>query len=472
MSAEESSLDTEVPGRVHRLVLWLTQPKIGLPLLLLMGLIVAPLGYRAAMISRVPVPPEPFDFKAFHAEAVPDDQNAAPRLIAAAELLSPNNFSRWERLHEFDDDPASEISASIREAIEENRSAIDAWREASRLLDSFEALVDRGDGFPFSKLSGSAAAMRRWLCRDARQLRAEGKVEEAADVLYDGVRAAYLMGRHSPMSQFDSSRQDREILYQEFLRLAAAPATQPDLLRRELRRYRDLTSLRPTAEYAIKYEHDTIVRHFRSLWGIQVGDILMIDQGGAPLNLALQVYLQGEPEIGIRGLGHTCGRILEQVRLPRHQRSPQTGSHLIRERTASSDPRSATASDMNHFLEASPLARGFSGLRHYEEAADENVAADDLFAVGVALVLHRRLHGAFPERLEELVPGILERLPDDAFSSRQEPLRYRRNNGEVTLWSLGPNAVDDGGQFTTDWANYYDDFGLRIPAVSLTQKKQ
>lgn len=472
MSAEKSSLHINAPGRVHQLVLWLTQPKIGMPLLILMGLIVAPLGYRAAMISRVPVPPEPFDFEAFHAEAVPDDQNAAPRLLAAAKLETSGNFPRWRELEKSDEPHSSELPSWARDEIEANRPAIDAWREAAQLPDSFASLTDIGDGFPFSKLDSASGGMTEWLCREAWRLRVDGKFENAADVLHDGVRAAYLIARHAPMSGVENSRHYRVMLYQEFLRLAADPAMSPDLLRRELRSFQSLTSLRPSIEYAIKYEHVTLVRHFRSLWGIQVGDVLKIAEGRAPLSFALQVWLQGEPEIGIRGLGHTCGRLLDQVRKPRHMRSELIGLHEVFEKEASSDPRSLTASQINRILDGSQVASVFSGLGQYEDAADENVAVDDLFAVGVALVLHHRLHGAFPERLEELVPSILERLPDDAFSSRQEPFRYRRNNGEATLWSLGANAVDDGGQFTTEWVDYKADFGFRIPAVSLAEKKQ
>ncbi|MBM3500616.1 MAG: hypothetical protein FJX74_18320 [Armatimonadetes bacterium] len=62
----------------------------------------------------------------------------------------------------------------------------------------------------------------------------------------------------------------------------------------------------------------------------------------------------------------------------------------------------------------------------------------------VALELHFARQGAYPKALAELTPDVLTELPVDPFSG--EPFRYRRE-GELTytLYSVGPNGVDDGG---------------------------
>jgi len=66
-----------------------------------------------------------------------------------------------------------------------------------------------------------------------------------------------------------------------------------------------------------------------------------------------------------------------------------------------------------------------------------------------ALELFRIAHGAFPERLEEMVPAMLETLPLDAMDGA--PLRYRRTAEDgFVLWSIGLNRVDEGGKSDPD----------------------
>ena len=59
-----------------------------------------------------------------------------------------------------------------------------------------------------------------------------------------------------------------------------------------------------------------------------------------------------------------------------------------------------------------------------------------------ALELFRRVRGAFPERLDELVPDFLDAIPRDVMDGA--PLRYRRTaDGKFELWSIGANRKDD-----------------------------
>ena len=54
--------------------------------------------------------------------------------------------------------------------------------------------------------------------------------------------------------------------------------------------------------------------------------------------------------------------------------------------------------------------------------------------------------GAFPEKLDELVPQFIADVPRDIADGK--PLRYRRNpDGGYDVWSVGENRKDDGGVF-------------------------
>ena len=61
-----------------------------------------------------------------------------------------------------------------------------------------------------------------------------------------------------------------------------------------------------------------------------------------------------------------------------------------------------------------------------------------------ALERFRHAKGAFPKKLEELVPDFVPVLPADIFDC--QPLRYRLNpDGGYDLWSIGPDRKDGGG---------------------------
>jgi hypothetical protein len=66
----------------------------------------------------------------------------------------------------------------------------------------------------------------------------------------------------------------------------------------------------------------------------------------------------------------------------------------------------------------------------------------------LALREYHRRNKNYPERLDQLVPDFLPRMPID-YSDRQ-PLRYRREGDRYVLYSVGLNGKDDGGKGAAD----------------------
>jgi hypothetical protein len=67
-----------------------------------------------------------------------------------------------------------------------------------------------------------------------------------------------------------------------------------------------------------------------------------------------------------------------------------------------------------------------------------------LTITAIALKRYQLQHGQFPVELDELVPDFLTAVPIDLMSG--EPLRYRRHaDGSFTLYSVGEDGKDDGG---------------------------
>jgi hypothetical protein len=77
-------------------------------------------------------------------------------------------------------------------------------------------------------------------------------------------------------------------------------------------------------------------------------------------------------------------------------------------------------------------------------AEDRAVVLLDLTRVSAALAVYRAEHGEYPEKLDNLVPSILEKLPEDLYSGN--PFKYsRKPDGGYVLYSVYQNGTDDRG---------------------------
>lgn len=79
------------------------------------------------------------------------------------------------------------------------------------------------------------------------------------------------------------------------------------------------------------------------------------------------------------------------------------------------------------------------------EAHRRKVALVRCMAITLAVERYRRSHGRWPETLEQLVPAQLTEVLCDPFDG--EPLRYRRLEDGVAIYSVGADCNDDGGKF-------------------------
>src|SRR5262249_11843362 len=91
-----------------------------------------------------------------------------------------------------------------------------------------------------------------------------------------------------------------------------------------------------------------------------------------------------------------------------------------------------------------PLAQLFwPALPKMTEASRRSQAELHCAVVAVALERYRRDHGRWPESLARLAPHYLRSMPSDPYDG--QPLRYRRLDDGVVVYSVGPDGEDDGG---------------------------
>jgi hypothetical protein len=90
--------------------------------------------------------------------------------------------------------------------------------------------------------------------------------------------------------------------------------------------------------------------------------------------------------------------------------------------------------------------------------------------VALAAERYRRDKKAWPDKIDQLCPQYLASVPLDPFDGK--PLRYRRVKDRVVIYSVGPDGVDNGGNLDREhnWASSGTDIGVRLWDVS--QRRQ
>lgn len=86
----------------------------------------------------------------------------------------------------------------------------------------------------------------------------------------------------------------------------------------------------------------------------------------------------------------------------------------------------------------------------HQAVRPDTLIVDRSACVAVAVERFRRDHrGALPTVLQDLVPRYLASLPLDPLSGA--PLLYRTSDEAYTVYSVGTNQKDDGGDLTSEW---------------------
>jgi hypothetical protein len=92
-------------------------------------------------------------------------------------------------------------------------------------------------------------------------------------------------------------------------------------------------------------------------------------------------------------------------------------------------------------------------------AQDEANTRLQLARLAMGLAAYRAARGNYPERLGDLVPSILKKLPIDIYN--EKPFVYRRANDGYLLYTVGENGNDDGG--SNEGTKSADDIAIRVP---------
>jgi hypothetical protein len=144
---------------------------------------------------------------------------------------------------------------------------------------------------------------------------------------------------------------------------------------------------------------------------------------------AYRPFLTNDHAVCLETMNEYCA----VVKLPEHQQRTVLRAVPLPQRTRGSILTSLLLPAISKMHDAS--------LRHK--------AALRCAAVGLAVERFRQKYGRWPEILAEIPPTILSALPPDPFDG--QPLRYARRPDGVTIYSIGLDEADDGGNVPEQW---------------------
>lgn len=440
----------EQPRRSHwRAWIWL--------LLLLFGLLLAPVFYFQAQVAAIPDIGEPFDVQAYQSHVVPDEENAftlyreAAQQLVPLERAFPNDEPRQNAAFESIEAALKQgwgaASADLRGWLELNRGALEIWRQGTERADAIEVpLRDvQYDSF-LDATQATREFTRLAMLEAARQI--DAGTPNAAWPWY---RAALRCSRHVGMHAPIIGRIYGVVLYRmatdPMLAWSANGAIPAETIRAAWSEIDSINELTPPFSENLKTEYIVASR-------VRVSEVSQ-EKFGAVSHWTIR--LTGGDERLRRTSNLLFANWLSQCDRPGHDRPPlRIGEVEVFELPPglAPDPKLVSPQRIEEAFSGGDALFQLVGFRGREwapvveyafDTIDRDAASRAALVLALALQLHHRQHGAFPETLEPLVSDRLQALPADPFG-RGEPLRYRREaDGSATIWSIGDNRIDDGG---------------------------
>jgi hypothetical protein len=382
-------------------------------------------------------------------EAIPEEQNSARVVIAAKELLlakRPGPPPEQANLPEHGElenrvlaiAPEVQLDAALTADLRKELNTVRPAVEKARLLVGMpkgrHRLVYAEDFL--GTLLGDQASTRgivRMLSLDAARLAQEGDPEKALASCHSAVNAARSLG-------------DEPLLISVLLRTDCLRRAQRSLERTLAQGEPEDASLQ--ALQAILEDEEKQPLLVNALRGERAAMPRVVDalESGADLDSpasldAFTLFLLG-PGFYTENrywLSKLLTEAVEVARLPEDQQEKAFAAWDTRRRELRADhiPRGERWDAIIAFLVLPDLTRVDASYRRHLASLRCSIAA-------LAAERHRLREGVWPDSLDALVNAkLLPRVPTDPYDAR--PLRFRRTEDGVMVYSVGPDHRDDGG---------------------------
>jgi hypothetical protein len=442
--------------RWQRLLTALYRWKIAILVVFCLTLLSAPFIYRSTRLIGLPDIGEPFDVEMYGTIKITDAENAFIEYDQAAPSDDPADVEDAIR------QGWSSATPTIRKWLDDNRGALELMKAGSKKP---KALI----GQPKDQSYRTMIAIRKnralsQLARlEAARLQDEGDVAGS----WEWYRVAFRHSRHVGMYGATINRSTgmyfHHVTSERIVGWSVDPRIDSPLLRRALENV--------IFDYQLTQPYSTTLRsqYFDTMNWInyleQKEEIADIDPHDPVAPWVL--FLKNEPEVGKRVIKLTYANWLSQIDLPRHRQSRvRPGDLCLFEPVAGTPlPSEPAPAEIQHIFSNSPVSAYGVGkgppLRAF--ITHERTRQSQL-VVALAAQLYFRDKERFPRVTAEFLDGYLSEWPIDPQSDDGKPMHYRFDPaiGEVTVWSVGPNGINDGGNIDVRWNDEHFDHGVTI----------
>jgi hypothetical protein len=392
---------------------------------------------------------------------VPDDKNAAPLVLKAALIPQPWRGPDLDPLRErlragtLDENPRAKLSTL--------GATLDVARKLAGFSRGRHAVAWNIDDPLLTELPHLAATdmVVGWLALDAAARAGEGHVDEALVSVRAALVAAHAIG-------------DEPMLVSQMRRLQwqydCAQALQESLRRGQGTDGPLFAVQTALADEAAAPMLLTAARAERAgLHGLMTA-------------LAKGELTRADPDLLGVLRAAAVSRILGSVRLRKRESLEATHAWLLEHTT-----KLVEIADMPPEAQLSPLTKLAAtaeqappggavmakGLPLVEiwRTCQQAQAMLRCAVVAVAMERYRLANGRWPDKVDEVVPKYLTKVPADPYDGK--PLRYARHKDVVVVYAIGPDGKDDGGK--PDELNHFDkkegfDVGFRLWNVEARHK--
>ncbi len=417
---------------------------------------------HSIQLVDVPDITEPFDLEKFgHVEIAPE-QNAFELYRAASEkLVSETNDVRKDALFDVIKGGWSKCPDEVRSWLEENRDALELFREGSERPEAVYFQPAEKTCVTQLVVTNRLRTLAQLACLEASRVEANMKPAAA----WKWLSAVHRASRHSGMHGDTVERMVGISMYNWAYRATVHWAANPRLtgadLRQVLADVREIHARTVPASETLMAEY-LISRKYYADVSLFARDL------DFPWYIANRcvMYPLAEPELGRRLTKMIWTNWLSQCDRPRHLRAPIAAGQAGLYAVDSGAPPLKTGlpiARIESCLERSVLGKYFLRVPpEFVVCHDGEIARQLLLEVTLTLQIYFHEHAAYPDSLEQIVRHGLDEVPADPFGNG-EPIRYRRERNAadgVTIWSIGPDGIDEGGgEYFADKDNRKDDRG-------------
>lgn len=262
-----------------------------------------------------------------------------------------------------------------------------------------------------------------------------GNINQSLKTILTGLKmSGHLMDEPSGIAQVIRTACD-SILLNDIQNRFNLKKAHPKILKsilNELTQHTDTTPFVQSHNWSLSYITDRLLQ----------GKVNLRDQfrveGGVPFTKALYVSYLGQPAFkkDVEMLLYLVSTTQESYALPYYKIADKIKISMDEKKV----PEYCILTHLFMPSERATLLRAF----RYS-------ASLDVARTALALVLYQKTHGSYPDRLDNLVPHFIDKIPVDTFSGKS--LVYKKSGSGFLLYSLGPNMKNDDGSPLEDTVN-------------------